>query len=66
MQRAGWQVWSYRWSAVTSTGNARPIPEELLFGGKVFASRKDAESAWYDTCPGCNDKAVYLRATEVN
>lgn len=52
----GWQVWSCA-SQLRST----PIPERLLFGGKVFPTRKAAEEAWYDTAPGCNDHACYRR-----
>jgi len=57
----GWQVWTYSWSAVTSTGGSKPIPEHLMFGGKVFPTRKEAESAWYDTIPGANDHATYVK-----
>ncbi len=53
----GWQVWSYSWS----NGNG-PIPETVLFGGHVYRTKAEAESAWYDTCPGRNDHATYVRA----
>ena len=54
-----YQVWSYQWAQVTGNG-ARPIPSQLLFGGQEFATKKAAEFAWYDTCPGRNDKFVVL------
>jgi hypothetical protein len=56
----GWQVYTYRWSYCTANG-PEPIPDHLLFGGRIFKTRKLAEEAWYDTCPGRNDKACYIR-----
>ena len=36
-------------------------PGQVLFGGHVFPTRKAAESAWYDTCPGRNDQKTIQR-----
>ncbi len=58
-----YQVWSYRWSRCTEAGPI-PIPEHLLFGGQEFSTKKAAESAWYDTMPGRNDKMVVLKKGE--
>lgn len=51
--RPGYQVWSYQWS-----NGYGPIPDRLLFGGKIFRTRHQAEEAWYDTMPGPNDHAT--------
>ncbi len=51
-----YQVWSYSWS-----NGYGPIPDRLLFGGQTFKTKRAADEAWYDTCPGCNDHHVVLK-----
>ncbi len=59
----GFQVFTYEGSYTsTVTGRVREIPGRVLFGGHVFATRKAAESAWYDTAPGRNDSMTIQRA----
>ena len=53
---AGFQVCSTSWSDASGR-----IPEGPLFGGKVFATRQEAVSAWYDSAPGQNDHMVIIR-----
>ena len=53
---SGYQVFIYEGSYTsTKTGRTVEIAGRVLFGGRVFKTRKAAESAWYDTCPGRND-----------
>jgi len=55
----GWQVW------FTDGANGYgPIPECPAFGGQIFTSRAKASSAWYDTIPGVNDHACYVRIVD--
>jgi hypothetical protein len=60
----GFQVFVYEGSYTsTKTGRTVEIAGRVLFGGQVFPTKKSAESAWYDSCPGRNDhktiKAVH-------
>ena len=53
----GFQVFVYEGSYTsTKTGRITDLAGRVLFGGQVFPTRKAAESAWYDTCPGRNDR----------
>lgn len=56
----GWQVYTYTWSECTPAGPV-PIPQRLLFNGRIFKRLKDAQSAWYDTDPGRNSRACYAK-----
>ena len=53
----GWQVFVYE--GTWNTGEVEL--GRMLFGGQVFKTRRTAESAWYDTMPGRNDRATYVR-----
>jgi hypothetical protein len=58
----GYQVFVYEGSYTsTKTGKVVEIAGRVLFGGHVFPTRKAAESAWYDTCPGRNDQKTIQR-----
>jgi hypothetical protein len=58
MISTGWQVRVYQGVWVPS---GEVITGRVLFGGQVFKTRRDAESAWYDTMPGRNDRAAYVK-----
>jgi hypothetical protein len=58
----GWQVFVY--AGTYSGAYPREILGRVLFGGQVFATRAEAESAWYDTAPGRNDRATFKRKCE--
>lgn len=52
----GYQVFEYEGSYTsTKTGRIVEIGGRVLFGGKIFQTKKAAKSAWYDTCIGRND-----------
>ena len=53
-----WQIWAYEWV----DENGKPIPKRVLFGGQGFPTKGAAEAYWYDTAPGRNDKAVFIRS----
>ena len=58
---SGYQVWSSTWS----DGSGR-IPNQVLFGGKVFASKQDAIAAWHDSLPRRNDHYVVQKYNLTN
>ena len=53
----GYQVYTYGGTWVPS---GKRIGRTLLFGGEIFLTKREAESAWYDTMPGRNDRAIYV------
>ena len=53
----GYQIFVYE-GCYTSmkTGRITDIAGPILFGGRVFPTKKAARATWYDTCPGRNDR----------
>lgn len=48
--QAYWQVWYEEWG-----DPKRPVSQ------KLFKTRQEAESFWYDSMPGRNDRACFVQ-----